>query len=247
MEQLDGKLVLVVGASSGIGLAAARRLAELGAKIVGVARNAEKLAEAMKSLTGQGHQALAIDATVYQNLQPIIDIGKQAGGYAGGVFCAGMNKMRPLAVLSEDDVRQSLDANLLTVVNCTRAISRCASSQGAGLVWLSSVAAIRATPGFLAYSAAKGAMISAAKVAAVELAGRKIRVNVLLAGVVKTPMSDAWLSMLNEAQRAEVQKRHPLGMGTPEDLADIIALLVGPGSRWMTGAEIVVDGGLSLQ
>jgi NAD(P)-dependent dehydrogenase (short-subunit alcohol dehydrogenase family) len=81
----------------------------------------------------------------------------------------------------------------------------------------------------------------------VELASRRIRINVIAAGVVRTAMSQAWLSHLNEEQLAAVEKDHPLGLGTPEQVAGAIRFLLSDDSAWMTGSVLTVDGGLAAK
>jgi NAD(P)-dependent dehydrogenase (short-subunit alcohol dehydrogenase family) len=95
------------------------------------------------------------------------------------------------------------------------------------------------------YAAAKGALISACRSAAVEFAPRRIRVNVVAPGVVETPMSQAWLQNLTSEQLAAVKQRHLLGFGEPVDVATAIAFLLSEQARWITGTTLVTDGGFS--
>lgn len=247
MNRFEGRLVLVTGASSGIGLAVAQRLASEGARVVGVARDEARLQAAIATLPGAGHKAIAADVSVWSQLDAVMAEGRTGGGFAAAVCGAGAHDMRPIAVLDADQLRASFDANVVTAMNTTKALSKASRKEGAAVVWLSSVAAIRATAGFAAYSAAKGALLSAARVAAVELAGRKIRVNVIVAGVVQTAMSAGWLGKLTDEQRAGVEKSHLLGLGQPEDVASVAAFLASDEARWITGTSIVVDGGVSLK
>lgn len=247
MKRFAGKRILIVGASSGIGLATAKRLAQEGASIVGVGRNIENISNTLNMLEGTGHQAFAADVADEQQLATIVKYGKENGGYHGGVFCAGLHEMRTISLIKADNLLQSFTANVVTTINCTKALIKSISPDGGGIVWLSSVAAIRGTAGFIAYSSAKGALISAAKVAAIELVKKNIRVNVVIAGVVNTPMSAGWLNLLSQEQRDEIDSKHLLGTGQPEDVADAIAFLVSSDARWITGTTLVVDGGLSLR
>jgi NAD(P)-dependent dehydrogenase (short-subunit alcohol dehydrogenase family) len=245
MLRFENKLILIVGVTSGIGLATAQRLAKDGARIVGVGRSAERLQHALNTLEGAGNHAIVADIADEAQLGLIIKFGKDHGGYHGGVCCAGLHEMRPFSLLKTENLLASFCANVLTAVNTTKALAKAANSDGAGVVWLSSVAAIRGTAGFTAYASAKGALISAARVAAVELARKKIRINVVVAGVVETPMSEGWLQLLSQEQRDEIARNHLLGIGKPNDVADVIAFLVSSDARWMTGTALVVDGGLS--
>lgn len=245
MLRFENKLILIVGISSGIGLATAQRIAKDGASIVGVGRSAERLQNALNTLEGAGHHAIVADIADETQLGPIIKYGKEHGGYHGGVCCAGLHELRPFSLLKTENLFASFSANVVTAVNTTKALVKAASSEGAGIVWLSSVSALRGTAGFTAYASAKGALVSAARVAAVELARKQIRVNVVAAGVVETPMSEGWLQLLSQEQRDEIARNHLLGIGKPDDVADVIAFLVSSDARWMTGTTLVVDGGLS--
>ncbi|MHB1126550.1 MAG: SDR family NAD(P)-dependent oxidoreductase [Bacillota bacterium] len=244
--RFQNKLFLIVGISSGIGYAVARNMAREGATIVGVGRNTERLEKVLQTLEGNGHQAIVADVSDENQMVPIINFGKDRGGYDGGVFCAGLHEVRPLNIIKRENMIKSYEANVITTFNCTKALVKAVSPNGAGVVWLSSIAAIKGTPGFITYAAAKGALISSAKVAALELAKKNIRVNVIVAGVVNTPMSEGWLRLLSNEQRDAIVNNHVLGIGQPEDVADAIAFLVSSEARWITGTTLIVDGGLSL-
>lgn len=245
--RFQNKLVLVVGISSGIGLATAQRIAREGAAIVGVGRNLERINQALGTLEGTGHHAIVADVTDEEQMGEIVKYGKEHGGYDGGIFSAGLHEIRPFSLLKSENLISSFTANVTTAINCTKALAKATNTNGAGIVWFSSVAAFRGSPGFAAYAAAKGALISTAKVTAVELIKKKIRVNVIVAGVVETTMSDGWLRLLTAEQRNEIANSHLLGIGKPADVADAAAFLASTDARWITGTTLFVDGGLSVR
>jgi NAD(P)-dependent dehydrogenase (short-subunit alcohol dehydrogenase family) len=102
-------------------------------------------------------------------------------------------------------------------------------------------------PGQIGYCATKGGVAAAVRAMAVELARRKIRVNTLSPGLVRTSMTDAALSLLSERQVKDIEEAHPLGTGTPEDVARAAAFLLAPQNPWITGAELVIDGGYTAR
>lgn len=247
MNAFEGKTILLIGGYSAIGMAAAARLAREGARLVAVGRDAAKLADAVKPWAGAGHHAIAADAASWEQLQGVVELGRRLGGYAGALVCAGLHEIRPLGIIDAEHLARSYEANVTTAVLTARAVMRAAHKDGASIVWVSSIAAMRGTATFTAYAAAKGALISAARCIAIELASRRIRINVLAAGVVRTPMSQSWLSHLTPEQLQFVEKDHPLGVGQPDDLAGIIRFLLSDDSRWMTGSVVTADGGLSAK
>ena len=121
MTRFSGKNILVIGAYSGIGRAAIRRLASEGAAIVAVGRREEKLREVLRDMPGAGHQWVVADAASWEQLQPVIQMGRKVGGFAGGVVCAGLHEVRPLAVLDASALHGAIEANLTTALMSTRA------------------------------------------------------------------------------------------------------------------------------
>jgi NAD(P)-dependent dehydrogenase (short-subunit alcohol dehydrogenase family) len=122
-----------------------------------------------------------------------------------------------------------------------------AAKDGGALVLLSSVAGLRGSAGASAYAAAKGALLALGRSLAVELAPQRIRVNTLVPGVVRSAMSEKFLGSLLPAQAEAVQRALLLGLGEPADVAAAAAFLVSAEARWITGTEMVIDGGLTCQ
>ena len=244
MRRFEGKTAVITGASSGIGLATAQRLAAEGARIIGIARNSDKLSAARASWNGSSHLMLALDASDEQQLEAAfarldgtpIDIA---------VMGAGRHALRPLQMTKSAHIHELLQANVSSALLCTRFVMRRASPAGASIIWIASAAATIGNSGESVYAAAKGALIAAARAVATELAPRRIRVNVVAPGVVETPMSAAWLSRLDSDDAAHVRGRHLLGFGAPADVAGTIAFLASDDARWITGTCLAVDGGLT--
>lgn len=246
MRRFEGKTLLVVGASSGIGLATARRFAEEGGSVICAARDRERLELAMASLPGESHIAMAFDAA---NENEVNDAGNRLRAEKrvihGAALCAGQHALRPLQLLKTASIDELLTANIRSALLCCRMAAKLADPEGSSLVLASSAAANIGNVGEVVYAAAKGALISACRSLATELAPKRIRVNAVAPGVVETPMSERWLSQLTPEQRSMVETRHLMGFGRPEDVASVIAFLASTDARWITGTCIAVDGGLT--
>ena len=247
LRQFEDKTYLITGASSGIGRATAVNLASAGSNIVGMARDRVRLDATISALPGDGHEGIAGDAADEQIVAAMVKIGRARGGFDGAVLAAGTHAMMPLMMAGNASFDEMYRTNVLTAVNGLKIMNKGANKAGAAVVLLSSVAAERGSVGFVAYAAAKAALIGIAKTAAIEMAPRKIRVNTIIAGVVDTPLSEKWMGQLSDAQRAEVEASHLLGIGKPENIVDAITFLISDGARWVTGAELLVDGGLSVR
>lgn len=247
MRRFEGKRVVVTGGASGIGLATARRLADEGAQVSIIGRTASSVDNAVRSLVGVGHVGLAGDMTSAEDAERCFSAAAREGKLHSVILCAGGHSIAPVAVVREKHFREMFDVNVLTVVNAIRPFLKNAEPGGGSIVVVGSAASLRANPGVIAYSTAKGALIPLCKTLALELAPKRIRVNIVLPGVVTTEMTERFFQKLPASQQSAITASHPLGLGAPDDVAAVNTFLASDEARWITGAEFVADGGLTIR
>lgn len=255
--RLDGKVAIVTGAAAGIGAACARTLAAAGAKVLATDIDPTAGAALVAEITAKGGAAAYLDHDVSDEAgwPKIIEAALSRYGRLDIMVAnAGIAIAGPLEHMSLKDWQRQQAVNIDGVFLSVRhAIAPMRQAGGGSIVIMSSVAGLRGAAGLAGYSATKGAVRYFAKSAAIELAGDGIRVNSVHPGVIETAI---WGKM-NEAQRAKgvnagidphdrVRSIVPAGvMGQPQDIADGVLFLASDASRYMTGAEIVIDGGMS--
>jgi NAD(P)-dependent dehydrogenase (short-subunit alcohol dehydrogenase family) len=243
---MEAKTVLVTGASSGIGRSTAILLSQLGAKVVLVARNQDRLQETLRAMAGTGHHQAPFDLERVEEILPWLNHLVETTGPLDGLVCAaGISSLQPLRTMDIAHFDKVMKINCHSPVALTAAFCRKRMHQPeASVVLVASVAGLVGLPASAAYSASKGALIAFTRSAAVELAPTKVRVNCVAPGFVKTPMFDAAMQDLSpEKLEALVRATQPLGLGTPLDVAHAIAFLLAGTGRWITGSVLAVDGG----
>lgn len=246
MGQLNNKTALVTGASSGIGLAIARRFAAEGATVYLTGRRRAELdtAVAQVGVRGIGVQG---DVSQLDDLDRLFtEIKERSGGLDIVVANAGLGDYGPLGRITEEEYERTTAVNLKgTIFTVQKALPLL--SAGASVILLSSGAALRAAPGLGVYAATKAAIRSLARTWAAELADRRIRVNTLTPGPVETPGGDELRAAFPQDDRsatAEPAAPTPLGRaGHPDEVAATALYLAGDQSSFTTGAELLVDGG----
>jgi NAD(P)-dependent dehydrogenase (short-subunit alcohol dehydrogenase family) len=242
---LTGRTILVTGASSGIGRETAVLLSRLNARVVLAGRNRERLDAAASRLQGDGHVVQPFDLCAAGEIPSWLrNLAAQSGPLAGAVHCAGIHNAHPLRILTADKIEEVMRLNLTSAAMLAKGLrQKGCYTPGASLVFLSSAAGLVGEAGVSAYAASKAALIGLTRSLAMELAAQQIRVNCVAPGIVRSEMSEQLQKSLTAEQFAALETKHPLGLGTPGDIANSIAFLLADTARWITGATLVVDGG----
>ncbi|MBP7507750.1 MAG: SDR family oxidoreductase [Prolixibacteraceae bacterium] len=248
---LKGKKIIITGASSGIGRQCAVSCSQKGATIVLIGRDKVRLDETIDLLSeSSGHISYTVDLLEYDQVGAILeDAVSKIGKVDGLINCAGISTTLPINATSNDKVEHFLRTNVIGPFNLTRQFVRSCniSESGGSIIFISSVMAVVGEKGKTLYSTTKGALISAARSMAVELASRKIRVNGISPGVVISPMSEEAIYSQNEDSLNKIKAMHPLGLGWPEDVANACVFLLSDAARWITGINLIVDGGYTAR
>ncbi|WP_300260092.1 SDR family oxidoreductase [uncultured Cloacibacillus sp.] len=244
---LEGRKILITGASSGIGKAAAKLASALGAQCVINGRDETRLNEALSELTGEGHKAIAMPLAPENCKELVIKAAALAGPLNGFVHCAGIEKTMPFRMTELTDLHEIMAINLDAFWEITRELVKKKNHEQGKLsvVGISSVTALYGSAGNSAYAASKGALISLIKSLASEYAGQKIRFNCVSPGYVETPMLDNIKRLYKTEEEFEqaIVEKHALGLGAPEDVANAVVYLLSNASRWVTGSVMNVNGG----
>lgn len=248
---LNGKTILVTGASSGIGRQCAIDCSKMGAKVVAVARDQKRLEETLSMLIGQEHHSYSYDLTQIEGINDLVSSIVAENGRIDGVICAaGIEKTLPFKLLKAEDYLEVYTVNTLSALELVKQatnIKNFSKQSGGSIVLIASITATIARIGTAAYSASKGAMVSISRVLASELSARKIRVNCISPGTILTPLMQNYLEKLSEEEYKKRIDGFPLGLGKTTDISNACVFLLSDASRWITGQNIIIDGGFTIQ
>ena len=246
---LEDKNILITGASSGIGRQCAISCSEMGANLILVDINKNGLDKTLSLMKSRNHISFQQDITEYDELETIIQNSvSKVGKISGFIHSAGIEMTIPLKMLKPQKLEKVYSVNVISAINLARVIAKKKYiSDSASFVFISSIMAQFGQPGKIGYCSSKGALAAGAKAMALELANKNIRVNAILPGMVKSEMSLSLLDSLSKEAREDIESMHPLGIGDVEDVANACVYLLSDASKWITGTNLIVDGGYSAK
>lgn len=238
---LEGKTILVTGASSGIGRGIAIACSKMGATVIINGRNEQRLAETMTEMQGEENLSLVADLSDSNSLTGMVSRLPKLDGI---VHCAGIGQRVLCKQLQEADLDTMMDVNFKAPVMLqTEILKQKKINKGASIVFIASIASDSPSIGNAIYSASKGAIISYANCLALELAPRQIRVNCILPAMIWTDL--ILKGGITEEELKEDEKKYPLKRyGKPEDIANLSIYLLSNAAAWMTGSSIKITGGV---
>lgn len=237
---LEGKTILVTGASSGIGRGIAVTCSKMGATIILTGRNLMELGASLALLEEGNHKMIAADLT---NSESMMKMLRELPTLDGVVHCAGIGQRVLCMMATEHDVDSVMDINYRApVLLQAELLKQKKINRGASIVFVASIATWSPSVGNAFYSASKGAIVSYANCLAVELAPRKIRVNCISPAMVWTDL--IYQDGVDEEQLKEDESKYPLKRyGQPEDIANLAVYMLSDASTWMTGSNVKISGG----
>lgn len=244
---LEGKTIMVTGSSSGIGRGIAIECSKIGAKVILNGRNIDRLKETFEMMDGEGHQVIAADISKQEDIERLV---AEVPVLDGCVLCAGIPQVCPVKHFKRNDVEDILNVNTVAPMMITSGLLKKKKiRKGSSVVFISSISGVFVgTAGDTSYCASKGAVNGFTKGAAVELAGQGIRVNSINPGLVPTSILELANEKSGDNHLIDMMiDKYPLKrLGKPEDIGAGAVYLLSDASSWVTGQNLVIDGGISI-
>jgi len=245
---LEGRVIVITGAASGMGRAGAILCSQSGASIIMIDKSEAGLKDTFDRLESDRHIFFVQDITEYHKLDALIgESVAKLGKISGFVHSAGLTLTLPFKITGPSHYEKLYAVNNIAGYEIAKAISKKSNvhEDGASFVFISSIMGLLGQEGNTAYCSSKGGLVSAVKAMALELAPKKIRVNCVLPAVVRTEMSENLFRTISPESMNNILAMHPLGLGQPEDVANAFLFLLSDASKWITGTSLIIDGGYS--
>jgi len=249
-EQLLSRNIVISGGSSGIGKECAIECSKQGANLLIIGRNALTLQETMNSLSPGCHLSLVIDLNTPDEIENnLLGTLSTFGKIDGFVHSAGIEKTLPFDFSKPPVFRDVFNVNVFSGFELSRILSnkKYISPNGASFVFIASILGVVGRAGTVAYCSSKGAVISGVKALALELNRKKIRVNAISPAIVETQLTKTIFEGIPQESIQCLTNMHPLGFGRASDIAQGCIYLLSEESRWITGSNLIIDGGYSIQ
>ena len=242
LVDLDGRKILVTGASSGIGRSVAILLSELGAIVVLCGRNQERLDETRALMkNSEKHMQFTFDVRDYGKYEEVFKKAVSDGNKLDGmVHCAGVAKAVPLRVMRHEDILDMLEINYVSFMELTQLYAKKKFSNSGSVIAISAANSHYPQKCMSIYAASKAALEAAVKSLALELATQQIRINCVVPGAIDTTM----MRGIDDNELQKILNKQLLGVGQPKDVANMIAFMLSDAAKFITGRSLYVDGGL---
>jgi NAD(P)-dependent dehydrogenase (short-subunit alcohol dehydrogenase family) len=245
---LTGKTILITGSSSGIGQACAKVLSDQGAKLILLGRDIGRLIQTREMCSdSEKHVIVSLDFLDLkeEDAFALDTILKEHSPVSGLIHAAGVSPTIPFKTLKQQQILEVFHLNLFSVIDLIQKVLKrgIRSENGISIVLISSVLSETGEKGKSLYGMTKSSLVALVKSLALEYAGNQFRFNAISPGVVNSPLSKKSLYRQNEEAMKAVIQQHPLGLGETEDVANAALYLISDASKWVTGTNLVVDGG----
>jgi NAD(P)-dependent dehydrogenase (short-subunit alcohol dehydrogenase family) len=241
---LTNKTVFITGASSGIGRQVAISCSDMGAKLIITGRDEKRLNETFSQLRGEGHSQFISDIADEKQRNELIDAIPAIDGF---VHSAGIVLPVPVKFIAEKHLRSVMGINFESaVLTVARLLKNKKLNDKASLVFFSSVSVNHPYSGGSLYSASKAAIEGYSKNLALEIYQKKMRSNVIIPAMIRTPLYEETINQGMYRNVEEYESKYPLGIGRPEDVANAAIYLLSDASCWVTGTNLLLDGGFTI-
>lgn len=247
---LENKTVLVTGASSGIGRQCAVDCSKMGARIVLLGRNQKRLEETLSQMDRAEHLLVAYDLTESDKIKEMVaGVVSSVGPIHGVLHCAGISETLPLKLMKSELLDKFFRNNVYSAIELTREVCsvKNISKDGASIVFFSSIMGCVGESGKSLYSMTKGALLAATKSLACEYAKKRIRFNCVSPGAILTPINANLPHMADPEKKQALVDKHLLGLGECSDISNACIYLLSDASKWVTGQNLIIDGGYTAK